>query len=101
MKISLPSRAGAPEHCAECDGPRDTDDVLCTECAAAPLLQRIEWRYQNGEGVADWFDNDRWRIGRQFHPLHWRLGVDVEFDHVSASFSVGLGPWTFWVGWSA
>jgi len=101
VRLLLPSRASEPEHCRECDGPRDTDGPLCAECDEAPLLQRIEWRYQNGEGITALFDNDRWRLMREFHPLAWGLGVDIEFSHASASICVTAGPWSLWAGWSA
>jgi hypothetical protein len=101
MRIGLPSRASAPDHCTECDGPRDQGGPLCAECSAASLLQRIEWRYENGEGVAPLFDNDRWRIVREFHPLHWRLGLEFQFDHLSAGVAAAVGPWTLSVAWSA
>jgi hypothetical protein len=102
MSINLlPSRASAPDHCAECDGPRDQSGPLCAECSAASFLQRIDWRYQNGEGVVPLFDNDRWRIVREFHPLHWGLGVEFEFDHVSAAIAVRLGPLVLSIGWNS
>jgi hypothetical protein len=102
MTISLlPSRASTPDHCTECDGPRDDAGPLCSECVEMPLLQRIDERYQNGEGISALFDNDRWRIAREFHPLHWEVSVGVHFDHVSASVWVALGPWHFSVAWSA
>lgn len=46
--------------------------------------------------------DDRAEIhARLLSPGEYGIRVDVEFDHSSASVSVGLGPWTFWVGWSA
>jgi hypothetical protein len=92
-------RAGHPNHCAECDGPRDLAGPLCSECKDASVLQRIEWRYQNGEGVAPLFDNDRWHVWRDFHPLHWELGVGFQFDHQSWDIWISLGPVKFSGGW--
>jgi len=101
MRVLLPSRASAPDHCQECDGPRDLDGPLCEECSEAPLLQRIEWRYQNGEGIVTLFDNDRWSITREFHPLRWAVELSLEFSHVSVSLAVTVGPWSIWAGWNA
>jgi hypothetical protein len=65
------------------------------------VLQRVEWRYQNGEGITPLFDDGRWSISREFHPLHWRIGAGVEFGHQSAGAWVALGPWTLAGSWSA
>lgn len=100
MKIPLPSRATAPDHCVECDGPReDHDDPRCLDCTDATLLQRIEWRYQNGEGVVDLFDSEHWTVAREFHPLHWGFGIAVEFGHDDFGAHVVLGPWTLAARW--
>jgi hypothetical protein len=101
MTFLLPSRATAPERCEECDDDRDGEGPLCIECAGASYLQRLDWRYQNGEGVVPWFDNDRWRIGREFHPLTWQVSVGVQFDHCGAAVWIEFGPWTLTGGWSA
>ncbi len=91
----LPSRASAPDHCAECDGPRDLDGPLCTECVDVPLIQRLEWRYQNGEGISSLHDGDRWSVSREFHPLRWALAVHVNID--GPVIGVAVGPWSFWI----
>lgn len=97
----LPSRATSPDHCAECDGPRDHPPLpLCSECASATWLQRVEWRYQNGEGVVDLHDSDHWTIAYEFHPLHWEIGVSVCFGYGGGGASVCFGPWTLAVRWA-
>lgn len=100
MKLSLlPSRASAPDHCVECDGPRDLIGPLCSECVDATVLQRLEWRYQNGEGITPMVDTDHWTVDREFHPLHWGLGVTVSFSNDDASVAIVLGPWTLAARW--
>lgn len=100
LPVILPSRATAPERCAECDDDRDLPGPLCSECVHMSLLQRVSDRYQNGEGIVPWSDNERWRAGRKFDPLSWELGAGLEFDHCGAAAWIHLGPCTFYVGWS-
>jgi hypothetical protein len=88
----LPSRASNSSHCEECDGDRDNAGPLCSDCDAATTLQRIEWRYQNGEGVVDMYDSKHWEVSRWFNPLHWEFGVSVHLGHDESFFVLGFGP---------
>lgn len=91
----LPSRASAPGHCAECDGPRDAYGPYCTGCATIPLLTRIDERYQFGEGVTVMgMLADRWEYGREFHPLLWGIGLQVEID---GGAQLTAGPWSLYL----
>lgn len=94
MRISLPSRASSPENCRECDGPAD-EYGYCSECVGASLLQRLEWRYQNGEGISSIWEGDRWSVSREFHPLEFRLLVELSIGWQSFSGAIALGLWTF------
>jgi hypothetical protein len=101
MRIPLPTRASSLTNCRECDDATALGSELCTDCGDASLLQRLEWRYQNDEGVTPWCHPDeRINVGREFHPLRWGIGGHVEFGPRAAFISISVGPWTVWVGWN-
>lgn len=97
MRINLPGRASSPEHCAECGGPRDLPGRFCSECLDVPLLKRIGWRYENGEGWVTLFGSrsGRWEVSREFNPLRWGLGVEVDISYERQDASMQIGPWCF------
>lgn len=74
------------------------------------LMEEIEERYGEDRGISGIWSNyvdeqtPHWSIDRQFYPLRWGFGIDVQREPggpgpnwpASLTISADLGPWCFY-----
>ena len=87
----LPDCGAEVGRCRNCDGDPPVRDGLCAECVDRSWLQRVEDRYDSGNGHGRWWISTRgiWELSAAFTPLQWSIGLNAQW--------IGAGFWNAWI----